>query len=446
MAAMTVFRGWTVTEQGIAPRQVTVRDGIITAVAEYDAPTASDPKGLITLADDEVLLPGLVDTHVHVNEPGRTEWEGFATATTAAAAGGVTTILDMPLNSIPATTSVEALNIKRVAADGQARIDLGFWAGAVPESLGHLAELHAAGVFGFKCFLLDSGVPEFPPLSADQLRQAMAEIAAFDGLLIVHAEDPTVIEANHRAHTVHYREFLDSRPPEAENTAIETVIAAARETGCRAHIVHLSSAEALPALTAARADGVRISVETCPHYLTLQAEDIADGQTQFKCCPPVRDAANRDRLWQALADGVIDFVVSDHSPSTIELKRLDEGDFGAAWGGISSLQLGLSLIWTEARERNHSLDEVVNWMAARPAQIVGVAGKGTIAAGQSADFAVFAPDESYTVDAAALHHRNAVTPYHGRTLTGTVRATYLGGERVQIDGPPQGNLLTREAT
>ena len=326
-----------------------------------------------------MLLPGLVDTHVHVNEPGRTEWEGFATATTAAAAGGVTTILDMPLNSIPATTSVEALNIKRVAADGQARIDLGFWAGAVPESLGHLAELHAAGVFGFKCFLLDSGVPEFPPLSADQLRQAMAEIAAFDGLLIVHAEDPAVIEANHRAHTVHYREFLDSRPPEAENTAIETVIAAARETGCRAHIVHLSSAEALPALTAARADGVRISVETCPHYLTLQAEDIADGQTQFKCCPPVRDAANRDRLWQALADGVIDFVVSDHSPSTIELKRLDEGDFGAAWGGISSLQLGLSLIWTEARERNHSLDEVVNWMAARPAQIVGVAGKGTIA-------------------------------------------------------------------
>jgi allantoinase len=400
---------------------------------------------VITLADDEVLLPGLVDTHVHINEPGRTEWEGFATATTAAAAGGVTTVLDMPLNSIPATTSVEALNIKRVAADGQARIDLGFWAGAVPESLGHLAELHAAGVFGFKCFLLDSGVPEFPPLSANQLRQAMAEIAAFDGLLIVHAEDPAVIEAHHRAHTVHYREFLDSRPPAAETTAIETVIAAARETGCRAHIVHLSSAEALPSLIAARADGVRISVETCPHYLTLQADEIADGQTQFKCCPPVRDAANRDQLWQALADGVVDFVVSDHSPSTIELKRFDEGDFGTAWGGISSLQLGLSLIWTEARERSHSLDEVVNWMATRPAQIVGVAGKGTIAVGHRADFAIFAPDESYTVDAAALHHRNAVTPYHGRTLTGVVRGSYLGGERVQIDGPPQGTLLTREA-
>jgi allantoinase len=443
---MTVFRGWTLTEQGIAPRQVAVRGGIITGIAAYDARSDHEPGGeVITLADDEVLLPGLVDTHVHINEPGRTEWEGFATATTAAAAGGVTTVLDMPLNSIPATTSVEALNIKRVAADGQARIDLGFWAGAVPGSLGHLAELHAAGVFGFKCFLLDSGVPEFPPLSATQLRQAMGEIAAFDGLLIVHAEDPAVIEAHHRAHTVHYREFLDSRPPAAENTAIETVIAAARETGCRAHIVHLSSAEALPSLIAARADGVRISVETCPHYLTLQAEDIADGQTQFKCCPPVRDAANRDQLWQALADGVVDFVVSDHSPSTIELKRLDEGDFSTAWGGISSLQLGLSLIWTEARERNHSLDEVVDWMAARPAQIVGVAGKGTIAVGHRADFAIFAPDESYTVDAAALHHRNAVTPYHGRTLTGVVRASYLGGERVQIDGPPQGTLLIREA-
>ena len=271
MAAMTVFRGWTLTEQGIAPRQVTVRDGIITAVADYDAPKGADPRGaLITLADDEVLLPGLVDTHVHVNEPGRTEWEGFATATTAAAAGGVTSSLDMPLNSIPAPTSVEALNVKRVAADGQARIDLGFWAGAVPESLGHLAELHAAGVFGFKCFLLDSGVPEFPPLSADQLRQAMAEVAAFDGLLIVHAEDPAVIEANHRAHTVHYREFLDSRPPEAENAAIQTVIAAARETGCRAHIVHLSSAGTASALAAARADGVRISVETVSYtHLTL---------------------------------------------------------------------------------------------------------------------------------------------------------------------------------
>jgi allantoinase len=439
--AQTVFQGWVLTTDGIAPHQVTVRDGTITAIGAFDAPV--DPReDLVTLADDEILLPGLVDTHVHVNEPGRTEWEGFATATAAAAAGGVTTILDMPLNSIPATTSVEALQIKRVAAAGQAAVNVGFWAGAVPDSLGRLAALHAAGVFGFKCFLLDSGVPEFPPLSADQLREAMAEIAAFDGLLIVHAEDPGVVAAHRRAHTVHYREFMNSRPPEAENVAVETVIAAARATGCRAHIVHLSSAGALPALAAARSDGVRLTVETCPHYLTLQAEDIADGQTQFKCCPPVRDAANRDRLWQGLADGVIDFVVSDHSPSTIELKRLDEGDFGAAWGGISSLQLGLSLIWTEARQRGYSLPQVINWMAGRPAQVVGVPHKGAIAIGQAADFAVFAPDESFTVDAAALHHRNAVTPYHGRTLTGSVRATYLQGRRVALDGAPLGSLLT----
>ena len=333
--------------------------------------------------------------------------------------------------------------MKRAAADGQVSVDVGFWGGAVPESLGHLAELHAAGVYGFKCFLLDSGVPEFPPLSSAQLRQAMTEIAAFDGLLIVHAEDPVVIASHGRDHTVHYREFLESRPPAAETIAIDTVIAAARETGCRAHIVHLSSAEALPALAAARADGVRLTVETCPHYLTLCAEDIADGQTQFKCCPPVRDAANADQLWQALADGVIDFVVSDHSPSTIELKRLDEGDFGAAWGGISSLQLGLSLIWTEGRRRDHSLDAVIRWMAARPAEIVGVPDKGSIAVGQDADLVVFAPDETYTVDVATLHHRNAVTPYHGRTLQGVVRATYLRGERVEETGPPHGQLLTR---
>ena len=440
MSTEQVFSGNVLTAEGLAPRRVGVADGKIISLEPLDGRPADE---LIELADDEVLLPGLVDTHVHVNEPGRTEWEGFATATRAAAAGGVTTILDMPLNSIPATTSVPALEIKRSVAAEQVNVDVGFWAGAVPESLGHLAELHEAGAFGFKCFLLDSGVPEFPPLSAGQLRQAMTEIVAFDGLLIVHAEDPDVIVAHTREHTVHYREFLDSRPTAAENSAIDTVIAAARETGCRAHIVHLSSAEAVPALAAARADGVRISVETCPHYLTLCAEDIGDGQTQFKCCPPVRDAANADRLWQALADGVIDFVVSDHSPSTVDLKRLDEGDFGTAWGGISSLQLGLSLVWTEGRRRDHSLDQVVRWMATRPAEVVGVTGKGSIAIGQDADLVVFAPDEAYTVDVAALHHRNAVSPYHGRTLHGAVRATYLRGQRVETTGPPRGRLLTR---
>jgi allantoinase len=439
----TVFRGTAVTPEGLAPQQVTVRDGVIIAVDSVTE--AAEPPAdaeLVQLADDEVLLPGLVDTHVHVNEPGRTEWEGFATATAAAAAGGVTTILDMPLNSVPATTSAAALQVKRDAAASQAWVDVGFWAGAVPDSLGRLAELAEAGVFGFKCFLLDSGVPEFPPLTAGQLRQAMAEVAALDGLLIVHAEDPEVIAAHEVPHAMRYRDFLGSRPPAAENTAVETVIAAARETGCRVHVVHLSSAEALPALAAARAEELMISVETCPHYLTLHAEEIADGQTQFKCCPPVREAANADRLWQGLADGVIDFVVSDHSPCTVELKRLDAGDFILAWGGISSVQLGLPLVWTEAQRRGHDLCDVVGWMATHPAEIAGIALKGTIAVGQRADLSVFAPAERFTVDAAALRHKNPVTPYQGRTLSGVVRDTYLGGERVVLSDQPRGNLLT----
>jgi len=440
-----VIVGNAITEDGIGLRRVVVREGRIEAVEAVEAVRDPGPSaaGLptLTLDADEVLIPGLVDTHVHVNEPGRTEWEGFATATRAAAAGGVTTILDMPLNSIPATTSAEALTRKRASAEGQCRVDVGFWAGAVPDSLGHLAELHDAGVYGFKCFLLDSGVPEFPPLTPAQLGTAMVEIAAFDGLLIVHAEDPTVIAAHAKPHTTHYAEFLASRPPAAENAAISTVIAAARVTGCRTHIVHLSSAEALPEIIAAKADGVRLTVETCPHYLTLAAEEIADGQTQFKCCPPVRDAANAGELWQALSDGVIDVVVSDHSPSTIDLKLLDEGDFGAAWGGISSLQLGLSLVFTEARRRGHSLADVVDWMATGTANLVGLRGKGRIAVGNSADLAVFAPDDTWTVEAAALRHRNPITPYDGRTLDGVVRATYLRGRRV--DDQPQGTLLSR---
>ncbi len=436
-----VIEGLVLTAEGIAPRRVVVREGRIASVEPVTADPAAPAPGTVTLRADEVLIPGLVDTHVHVNEPGRTEWEGFASATRAAAAGGVTTILDMPLNSIPATTTVEALATKRASAEGQCRVDVGFWAGAVPDSLGHLTELHEAGVFGFKCFLLDSGVPEFPPLSPPQLGTAMAEIAAFDGLLIAHAEDPTVIAAHAKAHTTHYPEFLASRPPAAENDAISTVIAAARETGCRTHIVHLSSAEALPAIIAAKADGVRLTVETCPHYLTLAAEEIAEGQTQFKCCPPVRDAANADLLWAALADGVIDMVVSDHSPSTIDMKLLDTGDFGAAWGGISSLQLGLSLVWTEARRRGHDLSAVVDWLATKTGGIVGVSGKGKIGVGASADLVVFAPDATQTIDATRLLHRNPITPYDGRTLDGVVRATYLRGRRV--DDEPDGALLTR---
>ena len=451
--AEVIFRGRVLTSDGEARRQVTVADGVITEIRPFDRLRAQDgmrpelvegrTSPVIELADDEILLPGLVDTHVHVNEPGRTEWEGFAAATAAAAAGGVTTLLDMPLNSIPATTSVDALATKRAAAAGQCAVDVGFWAGAVPESLSRLAELHEAGVFGFKCFLLDSGVPEFPPLAAEQLDRAMTEIAAFDGLLAVHAEDPQVISANAGGGSVRYSDFLASRPAAAETVAIDAVIAAARATGCRTHIVHLSSAEALPAIAAARSDGVRLTVETCPHYLALHAEAIADGRTEFKCCPPVREAANADRLWVGLADGVIDFVASDHSPCPTELKRLDVGDFGRAWGGISSVQLSLPVVWTEARRRGHSLAEVLLWMADNPAGCVGLPGRGRVGVGRPADLVVFAPDESFVVDAAALRHRNPVTPYQGRTLDGVVRQTYLRGERVVSGDRPRGRLLTR---
>ena len=430
-----VFRGPVLAEDGVALRQVSVSRGRIVTVESLSDWTATPGSAaaeveLVELAEDEVLIPGLVDTHVHVNEPGRTAWEGFSSATRAAAAGGVTTVLDMPLNSIPATTSIAALATKRAAAAGRCAVDVGFWAGAVPASLGRLAGLHDAGVFGFKCFLLDSGVPEFPPLSPQQLQAAMSEIAASDGLLVVHAEDPGVIAEHAVQHTVSYAAFLRSRPPAAETRAIETVVAAARATGCRTHIVHLSSAEALPAIASARADGVRLSVETCPHYLTLAAEQVADGQTQFKCCPPVRERANADRLWQALADGLIDVVVSDHSPCTLDLKLLDEGDFGAAWGGISSLQLGLALVWSEARRRGHGLTDVLGWMAARPAQLVGIESKGRVAVGCAADLAVLAPDQQFVVEATRLEHRNPVTPYEGRTLSGVVRASYLRGRRV----------------
>ena len=443
MTPELIFRGsHIVTPTGVIAGSLTVSDGKIIDVVAGDM-YAGDSAQTIQLAEDEVLMPGLVDTHVHVNEPGRTDWEGFASATRAAAAGGVTTLLDMPLNSIPPTTSPQALAVKREAARGQCLVDVGFWGGAVPDNLGHLLELHEAGVFGFKCFLLDSGVREFPPLSDEQLRAAMTEVASFDGLLIVHAEDPDVILANPCPPSARYADFLDSRPPSAETTAIQTVIDAARSTGCRTHIVHLSTADAVPALAKARREGVRITVETCPHYLTLTAEEVADGATQFKCCPPVRDAENRDRLWQALADGVIDFVVSDHSPSPPELKQLDSGDFGAAWGGISSLQLGLPVVWSEARRRGHGFDDVSRWMATRPADVVAISGRGKISVGTDADLVIFAPDEEWVVDVSGLHHRQAVTPYANRTLTGAVRATFLRGRRIDLHEHPIGQLVSR---
>jgi allantoinase len=419
---------------------VGVADGRIAAVEPLDA--RLEGRRVVELGDDVVLLPGLVDTHVHVNEPGRTEWEGFATATRAGAAGGVTTIIDMPLNSIPPTVDVAALEVKRKSAEGQCLVDVGFWGGAIPGNLGELRGLHDAGVFGFKCFLLHSGVEEFPPLHPANLDAYLATLAGFDGLMIVHAEDSRAIDRAPDPHGGHYLDFLASRPRTAENLAIAHVIEAARATGARAHILHLSSSDALPMLASARRDGVRITAETCPHYLALSAEEIPDGATQFKCCPPVREAANRELLWEGLADGTIECVVSDHSPCPPELKRLDVGDFGLAWGGISSLEVGLPVVWTQARRRDFALADVVRWMAEGPARLVGLRRKGRIAPGGDADLCVFAPDETFVVDPERLHHKHPITPYGGRSLTGVVRGTWLRGEKVTGD-EPRGRLLTR---
>ncbi|MCK8672328.1 allantoinase AllB [Rhodococcus sp. HM1] len=427
---------------------VTLHDGRIVAVDDYDAPLSAGADEVV-LAGDEVLLPGLVDTHVHINDPGRTEWEGFASATRAAAAGGVTTVIDMPLNSIPSTIDVAALDVKRATATGQTTVDVGFWGGAVPGNLADLRPLWDAGVYGFKCFLAYSGLDEYPPLNREQMVAAMREIASFDGLLIVHAEDGPTLDAQPPAAGRRYADFLQSRPPVAESRAIAQVIDGARETGCRVHILHLSDAGSLPLLAEAKAAGVRITAETCPHYLSLFSEEILDGSTHFKCCPPIREAGNREALWRGLADGTIDCVVSDHSPCTPELKKFTSGDFGEAWGGISSLQLGLPIVWSEARRRGHTLVDVVRWMGRNTRDLVGLADRGEIAVGNSADLCVFAPDDAFVVFPERLHHRNAVTPYAERALAGVVRQTWLSGAPLTVtldpdrDPAPRGCLLTR---
>ncbi|MFC8673494.1 allantoinase AllB [Streptomyces griseorubiginosus] len=430
-----------ITPEGTRAASVAVDGGRITAVLPYDAPVAEGAR-LEDLGDD-VLLPGLVDTHVHVNDPGRTEWEGFWTATRAAAAGGITTLVDMPLNSLPPTTTVENLRTKREVAVDKAHIDVGFWGGALPDNVKDLRPLHESGVFGFKAFLSPSGVDEFPHLDQDGLARSLAEIASFDGLLIVHAEDPHHLETAPQRGGPKYADFLASRPRDAEDTAIAQLIAQAKRLDARVHVLHLSSSDALPLIARAKAEGVRITVETCPHYLTLTAEEVPDGASEFKCCPPIRESANQDLLWQALADGTIDCVVTDHSPSTADLKT---DDFATAWGGISGLQLSLAAVWTEARRRGHTLEDVVRWMSARTSQLVGLDRKGAIEAGRDADFAVLAPDDTFTVDPATLQHRNRVTAYAGKTLYGVVKSTWLRGQRIVNDGEftaPKGQLLTR---
>lgn len=403
-------------------------------------------------ANGLIVIPGLVDTHVHINEPGRTDWEGFATATAAAAAGGVTTLLDMPLNSIPATTKASALEKKRKAAAAQARVDVGFLGGVVPGNNDDLPQLWQQGVYAFKCFMVPSGVQEFENVTAKDLHAAMPVLAQLRAPLMVHAELPGPIEAaapalvdrDKRA----YATYLASRPPAAEVDAVRLVLDLARRYAVRVHIVHVSACEVLPLLREARAERLPVTAESCPHYLAIEAEQIPAGATEFKCAPPIRGRDNRNHLWNALADGTIDAIVSDHSPCPPDLKKKETGDFFAAWGGVASLELGFSVIWSEARKRGGSMESVVNWMSHAPARLAGLhRQKGRLAPGLQADFALVNPDEYFVVDPKALKQRHPVTPYAGRTLHGKVHATYLRGELIyaagELIGEPRGQLLAR---
>jgi allantoinase len=418
----------------VRPGTVLIEEGRIRALVSRPATATVPPDIPVEDLGTRVIAPGLVDSHVHVNEPGRTDWEGFATATRAAAAGGVTTLVDMPLNCLPVTTTRAALEEKRRAATGQLHVDVGFWGGVIPGNAGELAELAAGGALGCKAFLVHSGIAEFPNATEADLRAAMPVLRDAGLPLLVHAEldlgDAPPAGGDPRA----YAGYLRSRPAAWEDAAIALLIKLARETGCAVHVVHLSSAASVNQIARAKADGLHFTAETCPHYLCLEAESVPDGATEYKCAPPIRDHENREALWQGLKDGVIDFVVSDHSPCTPALKGRERGDFAAAWGGIASLQLGLPAVWTEASRRGHSLSDISAWMSTRPAALAGLGRrKGQIAPGFDADLVVWDPESEISVEAEQLQFRHKVSPYLGRHLMGRVEATFLRG-RLAYDG------------
>jgi allantoinase len=444
MASLVVRSERVVLPGRIRPAAVHVRDGRIVSVADHGSVPADVP---LLDAGENVVLPGLVDSHVHINDPGRAEWEGFDHATLAAAAGGVTTIVDMPLNSIPATTSREALSAKRAAAENRCHVDVGFWGGLVPGNISHLGDLARDGVLGFKCFLCPSGVEEFEHVTEEDLRAAMPILGELGLPLLAHAELPDRLVPPQPGHDPRrYDTWLRTRPESSEQAAIDLLLRLAAPHAVRLHIVHLSAASSLASLGAARAAGQPVTVETCPHYLAFAAEEIEDGATALKCAPPIRTASNRERLWAALVSGDIDLVATDHSPAPPDLKCLDTGDFVAAWGGVSSLQLGLSVLWAEASRRGVPLDRVVMWLSAAPARLAGLASrKGAIAVGLDADLVIWDPDAEWVVDPSVLHHRHPVTPYAGRTVRGRVLKTLLRGVTVFDEGrfvaAPHGQLI-----
>lgn len=409
-----------------------IDDGVIVAIHPLGTQTEANE---VCDLGDQVLLPGLVDTHVHLNSPGRTDWEGFETGTRAAKAGGVTTLVDMPLNSVPVTTTPDALRSKQLEASGKIHVDVAMHAGVVPENAARVGEVIDAGAIAAKAFLCHSGIDEFPGVTEADLRRAMPALKERRVPLLVHAE---IVPPQKKpmSNPRRYADYLASRPRSFERSAIELMIALADETGCRVHVVHLADGESVEVLAAAKTRGVPITVETCPHYLCIDSESIVDGRTDFKCAPPIRGPEDREALWQGLRDGVIGMIVSDHSPCPPEMKRLDTGRFDQAWGGISSLQLGLPLIWTEASRRGFTLRDVIGWMSTGPANLVGL--PAGIRVGNPAHLFVFDPDATWVVDQNLLHHRHPITPYHGRRLRGVIRDTFVHGHHDQL---PWGRLV-----
>jgi allantoinase len=432
-----------VTPDGVKEATVLISDGKIVDIT-FTSEGASDY--LVEDLGDLVIMPGLVDSHVHVNEPGRTEWEGFETATRAAAAGGITTIADMPLNSDPVTTTLEALRIKKISTENKLWVDTSFWGGVVPGNADELETMLEAGVRGFKCFLIHSGIDDFPNVTEADLRLAMPILAKWEAPLLVHAELECGDISTWEKPSNSYAAFLESRPRQWENEAIKLMIRLCREFKCPVHIVHLSSSEAIPLIREAKEEGLPFTVETCPHYLTFASEEIKDGDPRFKCAPPIREAENRELLWQAVKDGTIDFVVSDHSPCSPHLKFLDEGDLKKAWGGISSLQFGLSTVWTEARKRGGTISDIAAWMCSSTTKFLRLEGtKGQLKRGYDADIVIWNANQQHTIEQSNIHHRHKITPYDGRTLFGKVIRTYLRGEMIfdgiAVSAIPSGQTL-----
>jgi allantoinase len=435
-----------VTRQGLRAAALLVEDGRIVDVGPPGQLPAQIP---VKDFGNAAILPGLVDSHVHINEPGRTEWEGFRTATRAAAAGGYTLLVDMPLNCLPPTATVAALEAKRKAASGQCFVDWMAWGGVVSDNQNHIEDLATAGVPGFKCFLVHPGIDGFTMVTEDELRAALPHVVQTGLPLLVHAELPGPVDAAAQrlaqADWSKYATYLDSRPDEAELSAIRLLLSLCREFRFRLHIVHLSTSLALDMLLAAKSEGLPVSVETCPHYLHFCLEQILDGQTLFKCAPPIRSRENCEKLWEALREGVIDLVASDHSPCPPEMKRLDEGNFRTAWGGIASLSLALPVMWTELSRRGFTLAEIARWMAEGPAKLAGCElRKGRIAKGYDADFVVFDPEAKFVATQEHLHYRHRISPYLGEELCGIVKATYLRGTCVFEGGSFPGEPLGRE--